>query len=181
MTDGSLPPPSPTAPAPALPLAEEADLPSGWQPLPARAATLAGWTSALSTLVPFLVFAVVCTLADPASPRLYLGVAVLAVVLVPLSGGLALRRTRRTQWQLDDNAFGVRRQRLWSSDTRVPRARVQHLDIQRGPLQRRAGLSTLVVHTAGSQLQALRLSGLDHADAERLRERLARPQDHDGL
>ena len=170
-----------TAPPLPSPLADDA---AHWQPLPARAATLAAISAAISTLIPVTVtgvLAVAGSRAGRGDPLLMVLVAVAGLLLVGLAAWLAARRSRRTRWRLDDNAFGVQRARLWASDTRVPRARVQHLDIQRGPLQRRAGLATLVVHTAGSQLPALRLRGLDHADAERLRDLLARPQDHDGL
>lgn len=177
MTDVPLSPPTLTDSLMPLP----GDGAATWQSLPARAATLIGWTSAVSTLIPFLIFGVVCVFANPTSPTVYWAVSAAGMVLVPLTGWLAARRIRHTQWRLDDNALAVRRQRLWFSDTRIPRARVQHLDIQRGPFERRAGLSTLVVHTAGSHLHALRVSGLDQTDAEQLRELLARPQDHDGL
>ena len=39
--------------------------------------------------------------------------------------------------------------------------------------------STLVVHTAGTRMAAVSVSGLDAEDAERLRERLATQVDHD--
>jgi membrane protein YdbS with pleckstrin-like domain len=54
----------------------------------------------------------------------------------------------------------------------VPRTRVQHLDLERGPIERRHGLATLVVHTAGTRLYALRQSGLLDADAVALRDAL---------
>ena len=38
---------------------------------------------------------------------------------------------------------------------------------------KKARLATLVVHTAGTRLNAVSVSGLDQRDAERLRERLA--------
>ena len=155
--------------------------PAPWQPLPLRAARLAAVTSGLSTLIPAAVLGALSLFERGSSHGLLIAAIVACVVLVPLVAWLSWRRTRRTQWRLDDNAFGVRRARLWLTDTRIPRARVQHLDIQRGPLQRRFGLSTLIVHTAGSHLHALRLHGLDMDDAEQLRELLARPQDHDGL
>lgn len=47
------------------------------------------------------------------------------------------------------------------------------------PIERATRLTTLVVHTAGSRLNAVALSGLDQDDAERLRDRLARQLDHD--
>jgi membrane protein YdbS with pleckstrin-like domain len=49
---------------------------------------------------------------------------------------------------------------------------VQHLDVERGPLERQFSLATLVVHTAGSQTTALRLSGLEEPDAVALRDAL---------
>lgn len=87
---------------------------------------------------------------------------------------LAVRQYQRTAWRLDDKGLSVRRGRLWWSETRVPATRVQHLDIQRGPLQRRRGVSSLVVHTAGSAASAVTVPHMDAADAEHLRERLSR-------
>jgi membrane protein YdbS with pleckstrin-like domain len=49
---------------------------------------------------------------------------------------------------------------------------VQHIDIERGPIERRFGLATLVVHTAGTRLNALRQSGFVDADAVALRDAL---------
>ena len=87
---------------------------------------------------------------------------------------LAVRQYQRTAWRLDDKGLSVRRGRLWWSETRVPATRVQHLDIQRGPLQRRRGVSSLVVHTAGSAASAVTVPHMDAGDAEYLRERLSR-------
>ncbi|WP_081981057.1 PH domain-containing protein [Novilysobacter defluvii] len=41
-------------------------------------------------------------------------------------------------------------------------------------MQRRRGVSSLVVHTAGSAASAVTVPHMDAADAERLRERLSR-------
>ena len=60
-------------------------------------------------------------------------------------------------------------------ETRVPATRVQHLDLKRGPLQRGRSLATLVVHTAGTRHSAVTVPHLDADDAERLRDRLSRP------
>ena len=54
------------------------------------------------------------------------------------------------------------------------KSRVQHIDLQRGPVERRFGLSTLVIHTAGTRHNAVSTSGLDADDAEALRDHLAR-------
>jgi uncharacterized protein len=102
------------------------------------------------------------------------------VVLGALAGaGLGFRRQRRTWWRLDAQGLGVRRELMWQLDTRVPLSRVQHLDLRRGPIERATQLATLVVHTAGSRFSAVTLGGLDHADAERLRDTLGRQLDQD--
>ena len=54
----------------------------------------------------------------------------------------------------------------------VPRTRVQHLDIERGPIERHYELASLVVHTAGTRQHALRIAGLPDADAVALRDAL---------
>ena len=51
---------------------------------------------------------------------------------------------------------------------------MQHLDIRRGPVERRFGLATLVIHTAGTRHNAVATAGLDADEAERLRDHLAR-------
>jgi len=154
---------------------------SQWQQLPVRGARIAAVAGAIGMAVTLTVISL------PLSLLLnhwqgWLWKLPLALGCGALLGGwLSWRRHRRTSWRLDAHALAVRHQYLWYNDTRVPRARVQHLDVRRGPLQRSIGLATLVVHTAGSRLDAVSLSGLELADAEALRELLARPDDHDGL
>ena len=87
------------------------------------------------------------------------------------------REWRHTHWRLDAAGFTLRRGQLWRRETRVPQSRVQHLDLRRGPLQRRLDLATLVIHTAGTRHSAVTVRGLDGADAEQLRDTLARQVD----
>ena len=64
------------------------------------------------------------------------------------------------------------RGQFWRREILVPRSRVQHLDIERGPIERHFGLATLIVHTAGTRLHALRQPGFLDADAVALRDAL---------
>ncbi|HEY9254927.1 MAG TPA: PH domain-containing protein [Stenotrophomonas sp.] len=149
-----------------------------WQALPPRGAVLAGAMAGLSLLVPCLVVGISIRLGGRVAlpwPATLAGVAVLVLLLAYF----AYRRRRRVRWLLDTQGLAVRRGNLWQSETRVPASRVQHLDLRRGPLERLFGLSTLVVHTAGSRFGAVGLSGLAAEDAERLRERLSRQLDQD--
>ena len=59
---------------------------------------------------------------------------------------------------------------LFRSDTVVPFGRVQHIDVDQGPLERAFGLATLTVHTAGSHNASVHVPGLRHEVAVEIRE-----------
>ena len=59
---------------------------------------------------------------------------------------------------------------LFHSDTVVPFGRVQHIDVDQGPLERAFGLATLTVHTAGSHNASVHVPGLRHETAVEIRE-----------
>jgi uncharacterized protein len=149
--------------------------PTDWQPLPPSARTLF-ILGGLAWAIPLaLVPGVLATVFDVPSPWRY---ALCGAVLGASFGAwLGRKHWRHTHWRLDDDGFTLRRGRMWRSETRVPQSRVQHLDLKRGPLERRYGLSTLVIHTAGSRHSAVTVTGLGEADAGRLRDRLARQDD----
>lgn len=112
---------------------------------------------------------VVAALPLPAWARL-LGVAVAVVALVGLAVDWTLaerRRARRGYLETDDEVVlteGV----LFRSMTVVPYGRLQYVDVEAGPLQRRLGIATLTVHTA-SPRTAAELPGLPVDEAARLR------------
>nr|WP_241688413.1 PH domain-containing protein [Pseudoxanthomonas composti] len=148
-----------------------------WKPLPSRGARLAALGGAVGMATTLLVAG--------CGPLLlwhptgwWLALLGLGVAGLVIGGWIGVRRHRATQWRLDEDSLGLRRGRWWQTETRVPLSRVQHLDLKRGPLERSVGLSTLVVHTAGTKLNAVAVAGLDQHDAERLRDRLARQLDH---
>jgi membrane protein YdbS with pleckstrin-like domain len=92
--------------------------------------------------------------------------AVLAVLLPPL-------RWRRARWRVDARGVEIRSGVWWRNRVAVPRSRIQHLDVAQGPIQRRYGLGTLVLHTAGSADASVPLAGLSHERALALRDDLA--------
>ena len=150
-----------------------------WQPLPPRARTLFLLSDALAwglLAVPAMIAA--ATLLPRPLPAMPVGLA--ALVLLPAWGiWMALRRYRYARWLVDDTGIAHRRGRMWQVDTRVPRTRVQHVDLKHGPLERHFRLATLVVHTAGSRDSAVAVRGLDADEAARLRDLLARQIDQD--
>lgn len=158
-------------PLPAVPI-------NDWQPLPARAARLAALEGAFGGLfVPGAPLAAAWWFFD--LPAGLWGAASGLLVGALFGAWLGHRRLTCTRWRLDAQGLGLRRDLMWQTETQVPVSRVQHLDLRRGPLERRAGLATLIVHTAGTRLSAVTVSGLDDADAERLRDTLAHQLDQD--
>ncbi|WP_202845464.1 PH domain-containing protein [Luteimonas saliphila] len=149
-------------------------LPDGWQPLP-RAAR---WLFVLGNLFGFGLVALALLVPIGLLLRdtpLALPLALAVLVVLPAWGTwLGYRQYACTRWQLDAHGYTLRRGRLWQRETFVPRSRVQHLDLQRGPIERRFGLSTLVIHTAGTRHNAVATAGLSADDAEWLRNQLAR-------
>ena len=107
-------------------------------------------------------------------------VTVLACVL----GGLALiwagASWRRFGFALSATGLHVRSGVVWHSEILLPRSRVQHTDVARGPLARRLGLSTLKVYTAGTRHSSVEVAGLLAEDAESLRDALT-PAGEDAL
>lgn len=147
--------------------------PSDWQPLPDAARTVAGIAGVLGAL-PIgagIAFAGGAWLMPSLPGQIGVGLAIIG--LLALAGfTLGRARWRRTHWRLDARGLQVRRGLIWKSEVLVPRTRVQHLDLERGPIERRFGLATLVVHTAGTRMHALRQHGFLDADAVALRDAL---------
>jgi membrane protein YdbS with pleckstrin-like domain len=75
-------------------------------------------------------------------------------------------------YRVDPQGIEIRTGVVWRQVTNVPRSRVQHTDVSQGPLERRFGLGTLVVYTAGTDHAKVALSGLAHETALGIRELL---------
>ena len=97
---------------------------------------------------------------------------VAGLLLVPLwAAAIALLAWQLYRWPADRlsprvvprrrEGFEILRGVYWRTLTNVPRSRVQHTDVSQGPLERRFGLGTLVIYTAGTQHSQVTLPGLD--------------------
>lgn len=153
------------------------DGPHGWQPLPRRAYRVFLYVALLVAAIPAGITTL--SLGELLLRREggWIALAALWAVTIALALWVAHKRYRYTFWRLDQHGFAVRRGRLWQWETRVPTSRVQHMDLKRGPLERAHRLASLVLHTAGTRLSAVSISGLDDADAERVRDHFSRQID----
>lgn len=82
------------------------------------------------------------------------------------------RSYAHTFYRVDEQGIEIRRGVHWRIVINVPRSRVQHIDVSQGPIDRRYGLGTLVIYTAGTDHAKVELGGLEHVRALRIREHL---------
>lgn len=100
------------------------------------------------------------------------GLALVPATLLALFIAIPLpaRRYRNRGYQISDDRLRVVRGVMWHSDTVVPFGRVQHIDVDQGPVERALGIATLTLHTAGSHNASVSLPGLGHDLAVEMRE-----------
>ena len=103
-----------------------------------------------------------------------LAVVALLVVSVGVVPGL---RWRRWRYEIREDEVDLQRGIVWISRTLVPLARIQHVDTQSGPLQRRFGLATVVFYTAAGANQIPELSAPVAAEVRDRIAELTRDQD----
>lgn len=124
------------------------------------------------TAAPFVIgsFVLEGALAD-VSP-LPFGVIVGFVVFIALVLIVRLpsRRWQARGYNMSADRLRVVRGILWHSDTVVPFGRVQHIDVDQGPVERWLGIATLTLHTAGNHNASVHLPGLNHELATEMRE-----------
>jgi membrane protein YdbS with pleckstrin-like domain len=146
-----------------------------------RAKTLWRITGALGTL-PLLAGAAFGSwvLLRMAEVSLLVGVLPVVAVMVYLviSVGVAPGlRWRRWRYEIREDEVDLQRGIVWISRTLVPLARIQHVDTQSGPLQRRFGLATVVFYTAAGANEIPELSAPVAAEVRDRIAELTREQD----
>ena len=88
---------------------------------------------------------------------------------------------RHASYRVDDLGIEIRQGVFWRAITNVPRSRVQHTDVSQGPVERKFGLGTLVIHTAGTAHSRVSLEGLEYETARRIRAYLLPAGDGDAV
>ena len=136
----------------------------------APAARLLWRISAVITLAPVVAAALwardMLDVPVPLAPA----AAVVGVALIVGVGILPGLWWRAWRWEISPLEIDLRRGVLVVRRTLVPIARIQHVDTERGPIQRALGLATVAVHTAAGKNE---IPHLAVADADRIRVRIA--------
>lgn len=104
----------------------------------------------------------------------------LLAIVVAYPPWWARRLFEATRYRLAAETFERRRGVFWQESLAVPLNRLQHVDLEQGPLDRYIGLATLRLYTAGSQRAVHAIDGLSIDQARALRALLLGKQHHDG-
>ena len=162
----NLPPEEQPSTAPVVALQEPSPAPPALRPLPRAALThwrQRAWIrTAVFTLIALIAFLV--TLFLPGSGELP----------APWLRGLiaAIIPTLSARWRVDATTIDYHHGVWWRTENTIPRSRVQHIEVSQGPLQRALGLASLIIFTAGEQLNSVTIGGLDAETARAIRSQL---------
>lgn len=99
-----------------------------------------------------------------------------AALVLAVVGGLLVRWWTSLVWhawqfRVGDGALHLRHGVLTRRQSTIPYHRVQHIDLEAGPLERRMGLTSLILRTASASSDST-VPGIDAAEAEALRARI---------
>jgi membrane protein YdbS with pleckstrin-like domain len=114
-------------------------------------------------------------------PAALMVLALLALILVLAVARYAHLCWHRFRYAEVEDGLLIESGVWWRKLTLVPRSRVQHTDVKHGPLERRLGLATLLVHTAATRHTAVTVPGLPESAAEALRDSLLDRSGDDAL
>lgn len=100
----------------------------------------------------------------------------LAALVLAVVAGLLVRWWtslvwRSWQFRVGDGALHLRHGVLTRRESTIPYHRVQHIDLEAGPLERRMGLTSLILRTASASSDST-VPGIDADDADALRARI---------
>lgn len=131
---------------------------------------LTAMLSSIPVIIAGLVFEAAIVDETPIPGGVVLGV--LSLLCLAFIIRLPARRYFARGYNMSADRLRVVRGIWWNSDTVVPFGRVQHIDVDQGPLERFFGLGTLTLHTAGSHNASVLLPGLKHELATEMREEI---------
>ncbi|MCL1872100.1 MAG: PH domain-containing protein [Promicromonosporaceae bacterium] len=125
-------------------------------------------TASLTAVVPIVAGVLLAVLVSP----WWLLLAAPAALLLLWRLWLVPRQVRAIGYAERDDDLLVRKGIMFRSLVVVPYGRMQYVDVQAGPLDRKLGIASVQLHTAAAATDAT-IPGLPPHEAERLRDRLS--------
>jgi membrane protein YdbS with pleckstrin-like domain len=155
------------------------------QPVDPRAIAVWRFATAAAFVPPFVavsIIAITTTVAQlPVAIAFWIAWPLLLAVACMVVWRYPPARYRHLSYRIDDAGITIRDGVFWRTRSVLPRIRIQHTDVFQGPLQRRYGVATLKLYTAGSRFTRIELPGLEHAVAVALGDRLQRQASDDAV
>lgn len=148
------------------------ETPAGEHLVPLEARVLRLWRLRVALVV--VPAGIVLGVAVALTGRIALGAAS-AVVVLGGAGAVAAWWTalvwRAWQFRVGEDALHLRRGVLTRHESTIPYHRVQHIDLEAGPLERHLGLTSLILRTAAASSDSV-VPGIDAVEAEVWRDRI---------
>lgn len=95
---------------------------------------------------------------------------VFIIVLFSFSLWWRAKGVELTGFALREHDFVLKEGVLWRELTIVPFNRIQHIESHRSPIERKLGLTTIKLYTAGGSGDDLKLSGVEMHQAEQIKQ-----------
>ncbi|MGK0185951.1 MAG: membrane protein YdbS with pleckstrin-like domain [Verrucomicrobiales bacterium] len=145
-----------------------------------RVVTLWRWHRLFSTVIVASALTVGCAIAvhDGVTNLVWL-LALVFVTVMAVVGIFWYPRAAYARWQfhISPQAIELQSGVIFQQEVHVPMDRVQHVDLERGPLERKLGLARVIFFTAGTKSAQQEIPGLAHDEAMRLRDQIANELD----
>lgn len=147
-----------------------------WHKLDERAIPLWKIQATIGLSIPFLVIFIVGTILWLFTP--FPGFLLILLVIVAISlyyfnlGWLPPRSYQGWSYRLTDTIIELKSGVIIQKSVLIPLSRLQHVDLVRGPIEQRFGLSSLKIHTAGTRAASHTIPGLEAEVASKLRDEL---------
>ncbi len=148
--------------------------------LPLQAAAVRLWIAVGCTVIG-VIGAVVTMIAWIAIGLIGLAAALPGLLLLAGVAHYWRRYAEHFSCRLLADGLLVRRGVWWQEEIFVPRSRIQHTEVNQGPLARRHDLAQITVYTAGSHGAKIEVDGLALAHATQLRDQLLGRDGHDAV
>jgi hypothetical protein len=87
---------------------------------------------------------------------------------------MAHNRYRAEGYALRENDIMHKKGHWWKTQLTVPYLRIQHIELEQGPIARYFGLGAVTVYTAGDSSGDLSISGIAYEEAERIKAFIAK-------
>ena len=141
-----------------------------FKPLAAKALLHVQFNWLLFYIPLMAVLAVICFLNEGFSEVAQTPLLIASPIILAISLLYNVASIRLKGIAMREHDIAYRKGVIWQQVTILPFSRVQHTEIHRGPLERKMGLASLRLYSAGGMSADLHIGGLSHDDCKDIRQ-----------